>query len=242
MSEKNNRIAEFDFLRICAALMVFVTHIWAFLPFKIPDFGARGVEIFFLLSGFLMFHRYKDRRVEASLPNCLKFGIKKIRPYYFLHIITMLFMVCLHIEQEGFSYVTSNLLALIANITLLQSWIPIQSVYCGANGVSWFLSSILFCYFVFPLFLQKIKEIKNTEKSLAIVCITLIFLAFMQVVYKENANYSHGYVFHFFPVYGLALFFMGMLVGSCFGRISTSEAYRPVNNCFLFVCIGGGTL
>jgi peptidoglycan/LPS O-acetylase OafA/YrhL len=37
------------------------------------------------------------------------------------------------------------------NALLLQSWIPDANYYFSCNSVSWFLSTILFCYLLFPL-------------------------------------------------------------------------------------------
>ena len=43
-------------IRTLGMLLIFIQHNWGFLPFKVPDFGGRGVDLFFLLSGFLMMY------------------------------------------------------------------------------------------------------------------------------------------------------------------------------------------
>lgn len=237
-----NRIYEFDFLRILAALMVFINHIWAFLPFKIPDLGGRGVEIFFILSGFLMFYNYSNRQLSISFFDSIKFGIKKIFPYWFLHIITMLFMLVLHVQNDGIIWLKQNLFGLVCNIFLVQTFIPVSDVYFGFNGVSWFLSSILFSYILFPLLLTIVKKIANTEKYLLLMIITYLGLMFLQTAYKGYGLYTKNYVFYVFPLYGLSLFFMGILLSAIFiGRCKLSyTANNKLKSLITIILYGRG--
>ena len=44
--KKKQHIYEFDLLRVIGMLMIFTNHVLWYIPYKLPDFGARGVELF----------------------------------------------------------------------------------------------------------------------------------------------------------------------------------------------------
>ena len=71
-----SRISTFDFLRIVGMVMIFFNHSWAYLPFSITDFGARGVELFLLLSGFLLTYNYYDKVQFSDVKSCARFAIQ----------------------------------------------------------------------------------------------------------------------------------------------------------------------
>lgn len=47
-----------------------------------------------------------------------------------------------------------NILAVLADVLLLQSWYPANAVTFYLNGPAWFLSDIMFCYAVFVPFIS----------------------------------------------------------------------------------------
>ena len=109
------------------------------------DFGGDcGVSFFFILSGFVLSLAYSDKISEGNFCSwsLLKRQWKKVYP---LHIMTFLVMVLFDMRL-GYHHSIS---ALIANMLLMQSWIPSKEVYFMANGPSWFLCDIIFFYVVF---------------------------------------------------------------------------------------------
>jgi len=91
---KKERMVGLQILRILACLGVFVCHLGAQLevkgvPEKFMDFGATGVYLFFVLSGFLGLCS-KDLENENRISGCIRYWIKrafKILPLYYAVII-----------------------------------------------------------------------------------------------------------------------------------------------------------
>lgn len=134
-------------LRFVFIMLVVMSHILK-KPF---DFGGEcGVSFFFVLSGFILSYAYGERILEGQfrLGAFLKRQLAKIYP---LHLLTFFIMIVLDIRLGQFYHWTK----LLANMLLLQSWVPADSFYFVANGSSWFLSDLMFFYLIFP-FLYKL--------------------------------------------------------------------------------------
>ena len=88
------------------------------------------------------------------------YAIKKIIRFWPLHFCVLLIMFLRTIIING-CIQPSNILIALDNALLLQAWSLNQDVYFSYNGASWFLSALIFCYFMAPLlltFCQKIKQ------------------------------------------------------------------------------------
>lgn len=205
-------IKTFDFIRVLGMIMIFLNHVWAYLPFKIPDLGARGVELFILLSGFLLSYNYFNKINEnVTIISNLNFALKHIKKFWVLHILTLFIMLWL---TSGFK--ESNLISILLNIFLLHSWIPNQNYYWGGNGVSWFLSTLFFCYFIFPFIIKIIKKIDDNVKILFTMISTILLIVLFQTIYISFNFYESGYILHIFPLYKVVEFFVGCLAGILF--------------------------
>lgn len=139
-------IASLQGLRALAFFGIFLSH--AKMPFA---WSTLSVSIFFVLSGFLLY--YRDRInyskmppffAHSSLINNIIFSIKKIKKLYKLHIITMILVIPLCTLSIG------TVATIFLNIVLLQCWGPLSSINVSLNGVAWYLSTIMFLYFMFP--------------------------------------------------------------------------------------------
>ena len=219
--KKKQHIYEFDLLRVIGMLMIFTNHVLWYIPYKLPDFGARGVELFILLSGFLMSYSYYDRELKVSIKDCFLFALKKISPYYSLHILTLLIFVFVNISDYGLGFIKTHILSLIANIFLLQNWIPLQEVYWGFNGVSWFLSSIMFCYFLFPCLLMFLRRMESIEKSIFLLLTLFFSILFLQSIFKDGNYFSYRYIFHVSPIFKFIEFSFGALTGMIFIKVKS---------------------
>ena len=83
-------------LRFIAFLFVFYNHSYTWLGSnKIYDLGARGVEIFFVLAGFLVAYHYSNSELPNSIKASINYVYKKCKKFYVLHIITFVcFLFC----------------------------------------------------------------------------------------------------------------------------------------------------
>ena len=132
------------------------------------DFGGEcGVSFFFVLSGFVLSLAYSER-VSQGLFSTRNFFVKQWIKIYPLHLLTFIIMFALDLRLGKYC----DPLAAIANLLLLQSWIPADSFYFVANSPSWFLCDILFFYLVFSS-LNKLILCANKRKLLSISLIVL---------------------------------------------------------------------
>lgn len=129
-------------LRFVFVMLIFLSH-FSYKDIHAFDAGGDcGVAFFFLLSGFVCSLGYGHQLKEGtfSYRHFLKRRLLKIYP---LHLFCLAcFLVASHSAID---------VKVLLNVLLLQSWIPDPSWYFSCNSVAWFLSSLLFCYLMFPL-------------------------------------------------------------------------------------------
>ncbi len=77
---------------------------------------------------------------------------------------------------------------LLLNILLLQSWIPDNSFNFAFNGVSWFLSDIIFFYCIFPWLHSKIAYSPFKRLAQYTLTIILLYAAFVLAVPDRLVN------------------------------------------------------
>lgn len=143
------RIEALTGLRFLAAMMVFCFHFDKSLKtnFFFGPMGGIAVSFFFVLSGFILTYVYRDR---------LKWG--GLKRFYFTRWarIWPLHAVCLWVAIEYVKYappVEYPNLRLACHWLLLQSWVPRLDWLLSYNGVAWSISTEMFFYLMFPLFL-----------------------------------------------------------------------------------------
>lgn len=144
-------------LRFFAAMWVVLFHYWPALglagaPLAVAK-GYLGVELFFILSGFILCHVYRSE-VEGGRFAYGDFLWARLARIYPLHLATLVAMGLLAgvATAAGFA-VDANILswaALPANLLLLQAWgfAPVA----GWNHPSWSISAEWFAYLTFPIF------------------------------------------------------------------------------------------
>ena len=152
-------------LRFFAALWVVLFHYWGNLASVAPAFvqkGYLGVELFFVLSGFILCHVYRAS-LEAGRFRYGAFLWARLARVYPLHLATLagLGAVALIATAKGFR-VDPNILSwasLPANLTLTQAWgfAPVA----GWNHPSWSISAEWFAYLTFPLFAAGALRLKH---------------------------------------------------------------------------------
>ena len=128
-------------LRFIFVLMIFMSHFTYRGICAFDAGGDCGVSFFFILSGFVLSLGYGSRIREGTF--CYgRFMLRRLRKIYPLHLLCLLFFLV--VSRSDFD------LTVLLNELLLQSWVPDPNYYFSCNSVSWFLSSLLFCYLVFP--------------------------------------------------------------------------------------------
>lgn len=198
-------IKELTSLRFILILVIFFHHA---LP-NYPGGGDMGVACFFVLSGFCYALGY-GRKVKAADFDCRGFIKSRLAKFYPLHWITLLIAIPISLHL-GLGWKNGAVLGI--NALLLQSWFPLSSVYYSFNGVSWFLSDMVFLVAVFP-FLSRLLDSENKRwmfilPAVSVYCILCIWTP----VDQRNA------VLYVNPVVRQCDFTVGILSGMCYQRL-----------------------
>lgn len=222
-------------LRALAFLGIFLLHVGC--PFHWSNFG---VATFFVLSGFLLSYRYQDTEILGGWKGGLKFAARHIQKIYPLHIVTMILIIILDVVGLIVTHTTSMLefgkigFKVFLNVLLLQSWFPSVSINVSLNGVAWFLSSILFGYFLFPTVKTWLKRIENENSKvlLAAIGILIIQLGITSVLIMMNVKDDiFRWATYDAPFFRIGDFFIGAIAGElamCHGRSRIKHGKIPI--------------
>lgn len=208
-------LPQFTGLRGIAALLVLMLHIrtpvghelyFGWLdPFSM--FGFIGVDLFFVLSGFILSYVYRERfATSLSLTELREFAVARFARLYPLHLATTLLMLIAFAiavragvppHETGGYTLTSTILSLF----LIQEWFGVVA----PNAGSWSISIELLNYLIFPLIIAVTARLPKWWPLLALVAGTYVS---EQVT---ETNVPHG----------VAEFIMGC------AAYSASQNYRP---------------
>jgi peptidoglycan/LPS O-acetylase OafA/YrhL len=164
-------------LRGLAALAVMGFHFSALMGgFPIFDRGFLGVDLFFLLSGFILTHVYsKQLSVQTFL-------FARFARTYPLHLFTLLLLLPKLGQGEVYS---AN--ALFCNLTMTQ-------VVCGGPsswvGVSWSLSAEWLSYLLFPFVLRPLLKCPWWVAGIVIICCGGVLLSVSPITAEDNYRLS----------------------------------------------------
>ncbi len=144
-------------LRFIAAIWVVLFHYWPHLQVGVtPGLVAKGylgVELFFVLSGFILCHVYL-RSAEEKRFSYKGFVWARLARIYPLHLAVLagvgLMGVAAAVAGVGVDPNLTDLRALPAHLTLTHAWglAPVA----GWNHPSWSISAEWFAYLTFPVF------------------------------------------------------------------------------------------
>lgn len=141
------RNIKYDYIRIFATLGVFFCHLSQYLPYNIVknifSYGSRGVEVFFVLSGFLVIKSIKELKLTAK-----SFFIRrasKILPlYYGTVIIEVIFVEHNHLiltpDEFGLGW--------LRYAFGIHAWIPSSDSIWTNMFALWTMSSFFSFIFV----------------------------------------------------------------------------------------------
>ena len=217
--QSSTKIEELESVRGLAALLVVFFHIpkWnPLLEIGIINNGYLMVELFFVLSGFVIYKAYAKKIVskkDLMRFQFLRFG--RLYPVHLLFLIAYIFIeIAKFLAQEKFGitsvnsqpFVENNLIALFQQIFLIHAIGPTGHALTF-NGPSWSISVEFFTYLLFGasiLFVPKNKDILFFLLAL----ISLITLA-------TQSTFGFGILVRCF-----AGFFIGCLTASITDKIS----------------------
>ncbi|MBP3756427.1 MAG: acyltransferase [Prevotella sp.] len=195
-------IATLQSLRFVFVLLIFLSH-FTYGNFQALDAGGDcGVAFFFLLSGFTLSLGYGESLCNGSF-RYKAFLCRRLRKIYPLHLLCLLFFLLV----SG-SPINGRV---VLNALLLQSWIPDANYYFSCNSVSWFLSTLLFCYLLFPLAWRY-----ASKKELAVVLVAYVVVCCMVPYNQVNA------ILYVHPLVRFVDFYMGIVLYRLYSRYAAT--------------------
>lgn len=168
-------------LRGVFTIVIFLSHFPFPLTsaFSIPSDCA--VSFFFMLSGFVLCaaHERKTGLKKYRFTSFMRDRLLRIYPMYLICLTAALAINHFHTFP----------LQIISHLLLLQSWIPNPDVYFGLNGVSWFLSTLMFCYML--LFPAVMLATRHSRLYLVIIlAAAIIYIALIPSVPSELRTWT----------------------------------------------------
>ncbi len=204
-------------LRFFFALMVFFHHVSfvtkgdsVFLKKlyqNVLSEGFIGVNFFFILSGFILTYNYQEK-FRRGLVGKRKFWVARFARIYPLHLLTLLLSVPILCKKIWIGNKIFWGIRFLAHLFLVQSFIPIKSVYLNFNRPAWSISDEAFFYFVFPFLIGWMIK-KDGHVKLGWTLLGLSGIPLLMWLVPENLYHP---VFYVNPLIRLADFALGILL------------------------------
>lgn len=207
MAAAGERLDKLTSLRFFAALMVVFFHSRVQLApshgllqrsyFHFFSYGFMGVSIFYVLSGFVISlanEKWRGRR---------RYLAGRFIRIYPSHWLVTLVLVSGWVAMHYHLHLVTSWQVDLANLALLQAWIPDASYYLSLNAVSWSLSVEMFFYVAF-LSLRRLRD----QQVYALTIFSYVLLIVMAALPHD---WSDSYwTFYIDPLARLPEFLGGM--------------------------------
>lgn len=218
VAQDSTKIEELESIRGLAALLVVIFHLPKWNPLLDIGFVNNGylmVELFFVLSGFVIFNAYAEKIKDKN--DLLRFQFLRFGRLYPVHIVFLLAFLAIELAKfvasttlginspNSIPFETNDLSAFIKNIFLISSVLPDQPT--TFNVPAWSISVEFYTYFVFALSILAFKINKN-----------IIFSVFAAI---SIAMLSTENTFGFEP---LLRCFAGFFIGCLTARLTGKRA------------------
>jgi peptidoglycan/LPS O-acetylase OafA/YrhL len=193
--------------------------------------GYLMVDLFFIMSGFIMSHVYKQSfQLSVSLKNFRRFIVARFARIYPLHLFTLLILILLVASAGAWNPVESKA-SIPTNLLLLHSF-GIHNIFTW-NVPSWSISAEWWAYMVFPLLALFIYRKKGAAIAILSLLVILIYLAIMFWLTRVNifdpgqprrtnldVTFDYGYL------RGLGGFIFGMLIYEAYENRLLSKLFQ----------------
>jgi exopolysaccharide production protein ExoZ len=217
---KPNALFNVQALRAVAATMVVFYHLQpmvndAFATYMHDTYGAFGVDIFFVISGFIMF--YTNKKFKTASCSFLINRFLRIVPLYWL---ATFFIVCFYVagfRPNGLMHLDFGILA--SSLLFIPSEFP-DDRHDLVLSLGWTLMYELFFYGAFAATFA----CKSLERSFGILCV-----GFSILILSRYVAASPIYLVEFFRRPILVEFLYGAALAIIYIRFQNHSAMRSVS-------------
>ena len=224
---KDKRILELDVLRGLAAIGVVIYHYTCYYQHNGFSFkyGKTGVELFFMISGFVIFmsltHVRQGREFVAN-------RIARLYPVYWACLTFTFLLRILNFAVFDRAHLTfSFLYAYLVNLSMFQYFFNVANI----DGPYWSLI-IEMVFYVFIFILYKLRALRHIE-VIGTVLLLVIFL--LQIIPLPGVQAFNAQFMQRFPLATYwALFLAGIVFYKSFTEKETPARYAILAACYLF--------
>ncbi|WP_426960008.1 acyltransferase family protein [Muricoccus radiodurans] len=158
-------------LRGLGAIWVFLYHLVDDPSFPGVKLGFLGVDLFFVLSGFVLIHVYRWQLEGGGWEAYRNFLQARLARIYPLHLASLLLVLCVVLVVPGFAdrYHTSGRWSyenFAAQLLLIQNWGYFFPT--SWNTPAWSLSAEWAGYLVFPVFLLGVRWVRSPTVAICL--------------------------------------------------------------------------
>ena len=185
---KHNPLKAMEGLRGVAVFLVFLVHYSSLIEPWLTDtaisissfihsFGHLGVDLFFILSGYLIYGTIISKKTFEVM-NYAKSRVMRIYPTFLFVFVVYLFLSIIFPKESKLPSETLPLITyLIQNILLLPGLFDIKPIIT----VAWSLSYEVFYYFLIPILICILSLKKWSSKRRVMVWVLITILGFILV-------------------------------------------------------------
>ncbi|MBS1511275.1 MAG: acyltransferase [Bacteroidetes bacterium] len=235
-------------LRGIAALLVAVFHVQVYCfrfvqkeQSMFLDKGYLMVDLFFMMSGFLILHVYKEEfQQHFTLRAFKKFMLARFARLYPLHIITLLVLVIVFYVEKMTAGGYLDPHAILTHIFLLQTF-PINGEATW-NIPSWSISAEWWTYTLFPFLCLLLFRKRKLAVIMMIAVIAVLYISIIYLLPRNGLNDPAAGSAHNLDLtsdYGflrsVAGFMSGMLLYILYSKENVKRFFNSDRGCILMV-------
>ncbi len=178
-------------LRIIAALWVVLFHFRPMLTDMSPEFrenlapvlnsGAQGVDLFFILSGFVLTWNYLDRMGGAwsmrATVHFLWLRLARVWPVYLLtmHLAALIVILSLHVGHVPLPEVRDlTAISYVRQVLLVQLWFEPFFDNTSWDGPAWSISAEWLAYLLFGLIVLIILRLERATRARSLMLLAFV--------------------------------------------------------------------
>ena len=195
--------------------------------FRFFQWHHYAVDLFFILSGFILNWVYLNQGFQIKWANYLKARVGRIMPLYYLTILVCIPVTYYSYLKHGYEYIGHHNYSLvgIANLLMFSGIAGIPTL----NKPAWSISVEFFCYLaLFPMLVFAWSTLAKRKYSLLLsIILAISFTLGLKLCYGIHPIEFHGLVLDFSGVArGISGFTCGFFLCAIL-RMATSASWRP---------------
>lgn len=180
--------------------------------------GATGVDVFFILSGFILTYTYQEKGISDRTFWLLR--VARIYPIYLVGMILFTPFILMNITELHATMTGVAVRVLIYGLTtlmLVQAWLP--QLALAWNGPGWSLSAEAFFYALFPYLLRLLKSRPIVFTTGAAGLFYLFYLLPYAIGHVLPENISGNSNWIFFVTFNPLIRIPEFIIGICLARL-----------------------